>query len=141
MNNCGKLQEVSNEGVDWMFPQFQEIKNTSVSFSINKMFQGCVVMVDVFKSSDAVGTSISCGSADDMVLDPTLDFFSVITCGGWNFRGEKRILLYLNVFKHSVYAGRALQGALDVMAMIYPPNISAFFDKKTNSEKLHKCTV
>ena len=23
MNNCGKLREVPNEGVDWMLPQFQ----------------------------------------------------------------------------------------------------------------------
>ena len=58
MNNCGKLQEVSNEGVDWMFPQFQEIKETSVSFSINTTIQGCVEMVDGFKMHDAVGTSI-----------------------------------------------------------------------------------
>ena len=32
MNNCGKLQEVSNEDVYWMFPQFQAIKETSVLF-------------------------------------------------------------------------------------------------------------
>ena len=48
MNNSGNLQEGSNEGVDWMFPQFQEIKETSVDFSINKIIQGCVVMLDGF---------------------------------------------------------------------------------------------
>ena len=57
-------------------------------------------MVDVFKSIDSVGTSIGCSSADDMVLNPTLDFLSDITSGGCNLRGEKCILLYLNVFKH-----------------------------------------
>ena len=49
MNNCGKLWEGSNYGVDWVLPQFQEFKETSVAFRINKMFQGCVGMVDGFK--------------------------------------------------------------------------------------------
>ena len=59
MNNCVKLREGFNEGVDWMLPQFQEIKDISVAFTINKMFQGCVGKVDVFKRGDMVGTSIS----------------------------------------------------------------------------------
>ena len=82
MNNCGKLQEGFNEGVDQIFSQFQSIKDTSVAFSINKILQGCVGMVDRFKRSNAVGTSIFRGSADDMVLNPTLDVLSAITCGG-----------------------------------------------------------
>ena len=32
--------------------------------------------------------SICRGSADDMVLNPTLDVLSSITCGGYNLRGE-----------------------------------------------------
>ena len=91
---------VSNEGVEWMFPRFQEIKGTSVAFSINKMIQGCVGMVDEFKMSDVIGISINHSSADDMVLNPTLDVLSAITRGGSNFWGENRILLYLNVFKN-----------------------------------------
>ena len=83
INSCGKLRKGSNEGVDWVFPQFQEIKETSVDLSINKMLQGCVGMVNVFKRIYAVGTSIRCGSSDDMVINPTLDVLSVITCGGW----------------------------------------------------------
>ena len=94
-----------------MFPQFQGIKDTSVAFRINKIIQICVVMVDRLKSIDAVGTPICCGSADDMVMNPNLDVFSAITRGGWNFRGEKRILLYLNIFKNSLYAVRAFQVA------------------------------
>ena len=54
MNNCGKLQEGSNEGVDWIFSQFQSIKDTSVAFIINKILQDCDGMVDVFKRSDEV---------------------------------------------------------------------------------------
>ena len=54
MNNCGKLRE----GVDCMLPQFKEIKDTRVAFSINKILQGCVGMVDGFKRIDAVRTSI-----------------------------------------------------------------------------------
>ena len=73
MNNSGNLREGSNEGVDWMFPQFQVIKDTSFTFSINKTLQGCFVI------GDAVGTSIRRGSADYMVLNPTLDV------GSWNF--------------------------------------------------------
>ena len=38
-NNCGKLREGSNEGVYWMFLQFQAIKETSVVFGSNKMIQ------------------------------------------------------------------------------------------------------
>ena len=56
MNNCGYLRGGSNEVVEWMFLQFLEIKETSVAFSINKMLQGCVGMVDEFKRSDGVGT-------------------------------------------------------------------------------------
>ena len=48
MENCGKVREVSNEGVDWMFPKFQAIKEKSVAFTINKILQGCLVKVDVF---------------------------------------------------------------------------------------------
>ena len=78
-------------------------------------------MVNGLKRSDPVIKSISRGSADDMVLNPTLDVFSAITCGGWNLQGDNRILLYLNIFKIFFYAERALQGAQDETAMIYPP--------------------
>ena len=60
------------------------------------MLQVCVGMVNEFKISDAVGMSILHGYADDMVLNPNLDVLYDITHGGWNFRGENRILLYLN---------------------------------------------
>ena len=86
-------------------------------------------MVDVFKNSGVLVMSICRGSIDDMVFNPNLDVLSSIIRDGWNFRGDKRILLYLNVFKDCLYAGKALQGARGVTAMIYPPNISAFFDK------------
>ena len=86
MKICGKLREGSNEGVYRMFLQFQAIKETSVSFRINKMLQICVGMVNEFKSSDAVGMSIRHGSADDMVLNSNLDVLYDITRGGWNFR-------------------------------------------------------
>ena len=52
--------------------------------------------VDIFKRSDAVGMSIIHGSADDMVLNPTLDVLSVINRGGRYLQGENHILLYLN---------------------------------------------
>ena len=130
MNNYGKLREGSKEGVDWLFPQFQAIKETSVAFRINKMLQGCVVMVGGVKRSDVVRTSIRHGSADDMVLNPTLNVLSAITCGGWNFQGENHILLYLNFFKHFLYSGRSFQGARYVTAILYPPNTSAFVGEK-----------
>ena len=38
----GNLCEGSNEGVEWMLSQFQEIKDTSVELTINKTIQGCV---------------------------------------------------------------------------------------------------
>ena len=81
INNCGKLQEGSNESVAWMFPQFQAIKETSVALIINKIIQGCVGMVDGFKRSDAVGMSICRGFADDMALNPTIYVLSTITRG------------------------------------------------------------
>ena len=87
------------------------------------MLQFCVGKVGVFKRSDVIGMSIHRGSTDDRVMNPTLDIFSSITCGGWNLRGENRILLYLDFFKHSLYAGRKLQGEHGVTEMIYPPNI------------------
>ena len=74
-----------------MLPQLQAIKETSVAFTINKKLQVCVGIVRGFKRIDAVGTSISRGSAYDMVLNPTIDGFYAITCGGWNLRGENRI--------------------------------------------------
>ena len=73
MNNCGRLLEGSNECVDWMFPQFQAIKCTSVDFAINKILQGCVGKVYGFKISDMVGTSIRHGYADDIVMNSTID--------------------------------------------------------------------
>ena len=86
-------------------------------------------MVDGFKLSDMVGTSICRGCADDMVLNPTLDILSVITRGGWNLRYKNLILLYLNVYKHYLHAGIELQGSHDLTSMIYTPNISPFVDK------------
>ena len=106
MNNCGNVWGVSNEGVDWMFLQFQAIKETIVSFVINQMLQGYVGKVVGLKISDVIGTSIHRGSADNMVLNTTLGVLSAITCGGCNLQGEKHILLYLNVFKHFLYAGK-----------------------------------
>ena len=99
MNKGGKLQEVSNEGIDWMFPQFQAITYTSVVFTINKMIQGCVGKADIIKRSDEVGTSIFCGSTDDMVMNPTLDVLSTTTSGGYNLQGDNQILIYLNLSK------------------------------------------
>ena len=104
MNNFGKLREVSNEGVDWMFPQFQEIKETSVSLTINEILQVRVGVVGVFKRSDVVGTLICSDSVDTIVLNPTLDVLYYITHDGFNLQGENYILIYLNVFKHFLYA-------------------------------------
>ena len=78
--------------------------------------------------SDTVGTPINCGSADNMFLNPTVDVLSTITHGGWNFRGENRILLYLNFYKHCLYARREFHGSRNVMEIIYPPRITDFVD-------------
>ena len=69
MNNCVQVREVSKWVVDRMLPHFQAIKDTSVSFSIYKILQGCVWKVDGFKSSDVVVISICRDSEDDMVLN------------------------------------------------------------------------
>ena len=75
MKNSEKLRKGSNDGVVWMLPQVQAIKETSVAFNINKMIQGCFGMVGGFKMSNPAGTSICCGSADNMLLNPTLFIF------------------------------------------------------------------
>ena len=84
MNTFGKVREVSNDGSDWMFPQFKSIKETNVAFTMNKMLQVCIGKVGGFKMSDAVGTSIHRVSADNMFMNPTVGVFSDITCSGWN---------------------------------------------------------
>ena len=66
------------------------------------MVQGYVGKVVRLKITDAVGTSIHRGSADDMVLNQTLNVLSTITCDGCNFQGENHILFYLN-FSRIVY--------------------------------------
>ena len=60
------------------------------------MLQGCVGKVVGLKMIDAVGTPIHRGSANDMVLNITINVLSAITCGGFNFQGENHILLYMN---------------------------------------------
>ena len=75
-----------------------------------------------------VEISIFLDSADNMVLNRTLDVLFAITCGSWNFRRENRIIISLDVFKPFLYIGRALQGEHGVTAMIYPTNISTFVD-------------
>ena len=69
-----------------MFPQFREIKDISVAFTINKMFQGFDEKEKIFKRIDAVGISIHRVSTDDMVLNPTLDVLSSTTHGGCNLQ-------------------------------------------------------
>ena len=108
-----------------MFPQLQLIKNTSFFFTINLILQGFVAKMSKFKSSDTVGMSIRCGSEEDIVLNPTFNLFSSIIHGGWKLLRENYILLYLNLFKYFLHGVRVLQGAFDMMVMIYPPNISA----------------
>ena len=93
---------------------------------MNKIIQLNVENVEVFKRNDMEGMSIIHGSAYNMVMNPTLDVLSFITRDGWNFRGEKHILLYLNVFKHCLYAGLSLQVSRDVRSSIYTSNISSF---------------
>ena len=39
INKCRKEKESSNGGDDWMLPQFQRIKNTSVSITVNKFIK------------------------------------------------------------------------------------------------------
>ena len=75
-NNCGKVLEGSNKGIDWILPEFYKMKEMSVSFTINTMLQGCAGNVDGFKISDNVGTAIWSGSETHMVPNTTLDFFS-----------------------------------------------------------------
>ena len=82
MNKFGKVREVFNDGVDWMLPKFQAIKEINVAFATNKMLQDCVGKVGVFKITDAVGISIHCGYADEMVLNKTIDVFPSIPRGG-----------------------------------------------------------
>ena len=65
----------------------------------------------------------------DMIINPTLDFFTSIVCGDWDFKGENRTLLYLNMFRKFVYAVMALKGACDVTATIHPLRIFSFVDK------------
>ena len=96
MINCGKVPEGFNEDIYWMLPQFQEIKDTSVHFTINRILQGCVGKVGVFKRSDTIVSSICCGSADNIFMNPALDVLSAITSGGCNFQGENLILFYLD---------------------------------------------
>ena len=60
------------------------------------MIQVCVGKVDELNRSNELGTSMRRSYEDDMVLNPNLDVLYDITHGGWNFRGENRILLYLN---------------------------------------------
>ena len=129
INNCGKIQQGSNGGSDYISSQFKAIKDTSAFLTINKMLQFFVGKVGRFKNSDAVRTWICHGSEDDMVLNPTLYFLSAINHCGWNFRVENRILIYLNFSKHILYAERGLQGEHGVTEMIYTPNISAFDDE------------
>ena len=87
MNNCVNIREGSNGGADWVFPKFQEIKESSVVLTMNKIIWVYVGKVGVCKIIDVVGKTICCGSADDMVLNPTLDVLSTITHGGWYFQG------------------------------------------------------
>ena len=61
--------------IDWMLPQFQAIRNTSVAIIINNILQFWVRKVDRFRSIYKVGTSTYCGSTDNMVLNPTVDVF------------------------------------------------------------------
>ena len=83
-----------------------------------------------FQISDTVGTSISCGSADEMVLNPTFDVLSVINRGGCKSPGENHTLIHLKLFKHCLYGGRKLQGASYMTEIIYSPIISALVDEK-----------
>ena len=76
-----------------MLPQFQAIKNSSVSFTIDKMIQVCSGKVDIFKRSDIAETSIHCDSSDAVVMNTTLDVLLAITLGVWNLPGENRILI------------------------------------------------
>ena len=66
-----------------MFPQFKAIKETSVTFTTDKILQGCLGMVDTFKSSDVVLKSICHGSIENMVLNITLGALSTITTFKW----------------------------------------------------------
>ena len=126
VKNYGKLHEGSNEGVDWILPQFRAIKDTSAAFTINKMLQYCSGKWGIIKSINALGTSIHHGSAYDMAFNSTLDVLSAIPSGGWNFRGQNHIMIYLKVSKHCLYARNGFQGAHDVTEIIHPNRTSAF---------------
>ena len=90
-----------------MCAQLKEIKDNSVTFTINDMLQGCAGKMDWFETSDTVGTSVCHGYADDMVLNTTLDILSAITHGVCNLQEENRILHYMNVLKRCLYVGRS----------------------------------
>ena len=104
MQNFGKVREGSNEGVKWMFQQFQAMKETSVDLNVNKMFQVCLGKVEVLKRSESEVTSIISGSIDNMVLNKTFDVLSIVTCVGWYLKENNYILLYMNVFNCYLYA-------------------------------------
>ena len=60
--NIGMLNGGSNECVDWMFPQFHSIKDTSTDLVIYKIIKVYFGNVGGFESSETVGTSIHHGS-------------------------------------------------------------------------------
>ena len=72
------------------------------------MLQGCIGKMNIFKRGDSVVKSIYSGPEYDMVLNKTLGILSDSACGGCDFQGKNRILLYLKLFKNCLYVGRSL---------------------------------
>ena len=60
---------------------------TSWAGTRHKILQVCARKVGGLKRSDKVGASFCRGSADNMILNTTLDVWSEITRGGSNLRG------------------------------------------------------
>ena len=112
-----------------MSPQFQAIKGTSVVFTTNKNFQGCVGRLGGFKRSDTLGMLICCGYADNVVLNLDFDFFCHHL---WRLEFTRREphTTSPEFFNDLLRVERALKVARYLMAMIYPPNISLFVENK-----------
>ena len=85
------------------------------------MIQGCVGKFSEFKRIFAVGTSIHCVSVYDIFLNTTLNFLSDITCRGWYFIVENRILIHVNKSRIFCMQKDRFRGGGDVASMIYPP--------------------
>ena len=129
----------NQDNVQWLFPSFSNMVDGGASKKVTRGVKKCAGKVPGV-SDKMTATCLRVGCVDDMTLNPSCHFMSIVSRGNWAIENENRVFWYATKKHNSTSGGKALAGAKDVRLVIYAARLKPILlsDNKTLVENLEK---